>query len=471
MIQKKKFSLLFFFVFLFFFTSATSAASTQLTDSQFTATESGITKSESIGCDISGSVDNHTSEVSVDNPTGSVAAIYGDKIVWMDNRNGKNDIYMYDHSAHKETQITNQGSATNPAFYGDRIVWQDSRNGNSDIYIYNISTRKETQITANGSAYYPDIYGDRVVWENHKNLDIYMYNLSTSIETQITTSGNAHNPAIYDNFVVWLDGRCGKSDIYMHDLSTRKETQISTSGNASIWNNGFDSGGLVIYGYRVIWQEGDYNGNFDIHIYNISTQKESKITTSGSASHPAIYGDRIVWIDSRGLSNLYMYNLSTSTETPLIFGVSTDSPAIYVDRLVWMNYRNGIPHLYMYNLSSELPFGTSSEDDFIYYFPDKLPPVATFSISPIFGKAPLNVTFTDKTIGTPAVWNWNFGDGNNSTQQNPTHIYSKPGTYTINLTVSNGNGTDSKASEIDVKNALSTGPYAYITNSGTTMSL
>ena len=400
------------FVCLISISSVALVASTQLADGQFTTTETGITNNGPLGGDINGSVDNLTTEVSVDNPTGSVAAIYGDKIVWMDNRNGNNDIYMYDLSAHKETQITNQESATNPAFYGDRIVWQDSRNGNCDIYMYNISTQKETQITATGSAYYPDIYGDRVVWENYKNLDIYMYNISTSTETQITTSGNAHNPAIYGNLVVWLDGRSGKSDIYMHDLSTQKETQISTSGKASIWNNGFDSGGLAIYGNRIVWQENDYSGNFDIYMYNLSTQKETKITNSGAASHPAIYGDRIVWIDSRGLSNLYMYNLSTSTETPLIFDVSADSLAIYGDKIVWMNYRNGIPHLYMCNLSSELPFDASSEDNFTCHVPDKLPPVATFSVSPLFGKAPLNVTFTDKTTSTPTcveleLWRWN----------------------------------------------------------------
>jgi beta propeller repeat protein len=32
-----------------------------------------------------------------------------------------------------ETQITNSGSASDPRIYGDRIVWQDDRNGNYDI--------------------------------------------------------------------------------------------------------------------------------------------------------------------------------------------------------------------------------------------------------------------------------------------------------------------------------------------------
>lgn len=55
--------------------------------------------------------------------------------------------------------------------------------------------------------------------------------------------------------------------------------------------------------------------------------------------------------------------------------------------------------------------------------------------------------FTDlSTIsgGAIAGWGWNFGDGNNSVQQNPAHLYSAPGTYSVTLIVSSGFGcTDS----------------------------
>ncbi len=35
-------------------------------------------------------------------------------------------------------------------------------------------------------------------------------------------------------------------------------------------------------------------------------------------------------------------------------------------------------------------------------------------------------------------WNWDFGDGSNSTDQNPTHVYENDGTYDVSLTVSDG---------------------------------
>ncbi len=80
------------------------------------------------------------------------------------------------------------------------------------------------------------------------------------------------------------------------------------------------------------------------------------------------------------------------------------------------------------------------------------PPAADFSASPTSGPAPLNVQFTDPSSGTPTSWLWNFGDGSTSTQQNPSHVYGSPGSYTVSLTASNsaGQGTVTKSGCISV---------------------
>ncbi|ALK05598.1 MAG: hypothetical protein AAY43_07680 [Methanosarcina sp. 795] len=77
-------------------------------------------------------------------------------------------------------------------------------------------------------------------------------------------------------------------------------------------------------------------------------------------------------------------------------------------------------------------------------------PLASFSASSLSGTAPLQVSFTDSSTGSPTSWNWDFGDGASSTEQNPTHTYSTPGTYTATLTASNGNGTSSTSAVITV---------------------
>jgi PKD repeat protein len=80
------------------------------------------------------------------------------------------------------------------------------------------------------------------------------------------------------------------------------------------------------------------------------------------------------------------------------------------------------------------------------------PPIASFSASPISGKAPLTVKFTDKSTGSPTSRSWDFGDKSTSTGQNPVHKYIKAGRYTVSLTVKNaaGNKTMKKTNYIIV---------------------
>ena len=53
-----------------------------------------------------------------------------------------------------------------------------------------------------------------------------------------------------------------------------------------------------------------------------------------------------------------------------------------------------------------------------------------------------NVAFTDMSTNHPSTWSWNFGDGGTSTQSNPVHNYTTPGTYTVTLIACNSIGCD-----------------------------
>jgi len=75
---------------------------------------------------------------------------------------------------------------------------------------------------------------------------------------------------------------------------------------------------------------------------------------------------------------------------------------------------------------------------------------SVFTADPSSGKAPLDVRFTDSSIGTPTAWSWNFGDGSTSTEQNPTHRFSTIGSYDVRLTVTRGSDTDSSTQVVNI---------------------
>ena len=72
----------------------------------------------------------------------------------------------------------------------------------------------------------------------------------------------------------------------------------------------------------------------------------------------------------------------------------------------------------------------------------KAPPVAEFTVNNTNVTILDSVQFTDLSNNSPTSWQWDFGDGSTSIEQNPTHTYSAPGKYTVKLTVTNSIGSD-----------------------------
>jgi PKD repeat protein len=86
------------------------------------------------------------------------------------------------------------------------------------------------------------------------------------------------------------------------------------------------------------------------------------------------------------------------------------------------------------------------------------PPTALVSASPITGYTPLTVNFTGLGMdidGTIQSYYWDFGDGNTSNQQNPTHVYYHAGNYAVALIVTDdGGATDIDTISITVEEKL-----------------
>ena len=88
--------------------------------------------------------------------------------------------------------------------------------------------------------------------------------------------------------------------------------------------------------------------------------------------------------------------------------------------------------------------------------PSALKPQASFTASPLAGNAPLSVQFTDLSTNAPTSWTWDFGDGTRAYVQNPLHIYTRGGSFTVTLTATNGLGSDvlTKTAYINVKGGI-----------------
>ena len=81
--------------------------------------------------------------------------------------------------------------------------------------------------------------------------------------------------------------------------------------------------------------------------------------------------------------------------------------------------------------------------------PAPAPPVAIFNYSPPVGPAPLTVTFTDASTGTPTMWEWNFGDGQvASGPGSKTHTFMSPDVYHVSLKVTNAGGENTTTNDV-----------------------
>ncbi|MDZ7846274.1 MAG: PKD domain-containing protein [Owenweeksia sp.] len=64
------------------------------------------------------------------------------------------------------------------------------------------------------------------------------------------------------------------------------------------------------------------------------------------------------------------------------------------------------------------------------------------------------VNFNDASAFSPTAWHWDFGDGDTSNLQNPTHIYWATGTYAVSLTTTNNCGSATFVDSVTI-NAIS----------------
>jgi uncharacterized protein (TIGR02145 family) len=164
----------------------------------------------------------------------------------------------------------------------------------------------------------------------------------------------------------------------------------------------------------------------------LTTAAATNITNTTAISGGSITDDKGFTITARGVCWNTNQN-PTITDTMTNDGAGKDS---FVSSLTNLS-PNTIYYIRAYAINSS---GTGYGNQIS--FKTLGPPIAAFEASPITIFKGEKVQFTDLSANFPTTWNWNFGDGTTSTLQNPQHLYSLAGDYTVSLGVSNNYGTD-----------------------------
>lgn len=214
-----------------------------------------------------------------DSSLGSAQSYRNGKIVWVERRNGINQVMMYDTQLRTRTQLTNSvNNLSFPVTDGERIVWFEIGQSPSEgiLWYYDIATGAATKV-AHASI---SIFTSRRMWMSNGKFawrqrnETYVYD--GNVVTQLTEDGATDqtdptfSPADVDSeYVLWLQDGSPQGNIYRGTLQARASfdarniygnTPLSVSFFNRSWN-----------GTRsVLWDFGDgttRTGENPVHTY------------------------------------------------------------------------------------------------------------------------------------------------------------------------------------------------------------
>jgi len=223
------------------------------------------------------------------------------------------------------------------------------------------------------------------------------------------------------------------------------------------------------------WDFGDGNTSADknpVHTYNKSGRYTVTLTASNANGSNALTKTGYIYVSNVLAAPVTSYFASpTSGNMPLVVrftAQSTGAPTAWrwdfgdgntsIEKNPVHTYNKSGRYTVTLTASNANGSNALTKSSYIAVSSVLAAPAASFSASPISGRAPLTVGFTDQSTGSPNSWKWDFGDGSNSTENNPVHTYNESGLYSVKLAVSNSNGSNAltKTGYIAVSGILNT---------------
>lgn len=228
-------------------------------------------------------------------------------------------------------------------------------------------------------------------------------------------------------------------------------------------SNSTDDNGVVEYA----WDFGDGNTSIEanpVHTYTIPGSYEAVLTVTDAGALSDMASISII-VNDEANEVPTAVALANPTEgpapLPVIFNgsQSTDDKGIVSYQWDFMDGTTSeeinpvttfeLPGVYNVTLTVADEEGlTNTATVVITVNPGNEAPEAVASATPLSGDAPLEVSFTgeDSTDDVQIVsYLWDFMDGATSTEMNPVHTYTAPGSYEVVLTVTDGEGATDMA--------------------------
>ena len=399
--------------------------------------------------------------------------IYGNKVIWSNFYSRDGFIEMYDLVTKKTINVTSDN--TGNTLYGSDAVDAGDDTG--------------THI---------DINGDKIVYSKSGDdqfgyAGVYVYDIPSAKSTpvHIYPKGTYTTPDVYDNTIVWgIDNKysgdvASDNGIYVSDLSATDTlppvaafTTNVTSGTAPLFVLFTDTGtgGTPISWY---WDFGD------------GINSKHAQTATHTFTSPGTYNVTLTVTNTAGSNTVKKLNCITVTPlqapvanffSPQAEQMSDSGKSISINETVsFTDNSTGSPASWLWDfgdgatstarnpehvytamggytvtLTAANSVGNNTTSRYGYVLVgimDEPVTPAYFSSDVTSGNAPLMVTFVDDLdaeLPNYPIWReWNFGDGvvqtyvvdgNDSATPYATHVYEKPGKYTVTLYLDNRGG-------------------------------
>ncbi len=216
-----------------------------------------------------------------------------------------------------------------------------------------------------------------------------------------------------------------------------------------------------------VWSEAATQTLNILEVIDNTDSATSRTGTWAASAATGYYGTDSVWSrdgstftwkftpSATGYYGVSMWWTTTSTRSssiPVVINYAGGARTVTVNQLQNAGQWNslgtyGFTAGVTYNVTITSPeYPASTCADAVSFLKTELDaPAADFSVDVVEATIPMTVQFTDESMGTVTSWLWDFGDGTTSTEQNPSHIYTTAGYYTVSLTVSNAAGSNTSA--------------------------